>query len=317
MQRLVFKILKHFNNYNTHNNDKTIDTVKLGSKAEMLCCIIKRFEEVAKDLSTPAIQTSSSNNDNTWLDDIDFYNVTFEHQTFELNELTDHSKAIESILLSYTKNFIVLKDGLDAGIMNDCLNSIRQVFAKQDINPIIVCSSTFKYMLLFYNPFIYTELIGKRSVPLGMDLLQDIKPPERYFFIKSLVEQTTNVLTFPQDQTLFSPINLNRFVENKLDGITNRFLFLKLYLEKGLVKPWYNECLAECRKHYPYYYKKISELKMCTENIGNRSLSQELFRLFKGMANDIHNSISTSNVLDNFFKIDQSEVVNRNARTNY
>ncbi len=303
MQRIATKVLRYSNN---QNNGKKVDYIKSNSRADMLCCVIKGLEESIKDLTPSSIPTNFENGEK-WLDDIDFYNVTFEHQTFELNELTVHSKAIKSTLLSYTKNFIVLKDGLYAGIMNDCLNSIRQVFAKQDINPIIVCSSTFKYMLLFYNPFIYTELIDKRSVPLGMDLLPDIQPPERYFLIKSLVEQTTNVLTFPQDQTLFSPINLNRFVENRLDDITNRFLFLKLYLEKGLIKPRYNECLAECRKHYPNYYKKISELKMCTENIGNGSLSQELFRIFKGMANDIHSSISTSDVLDNLFKTDQSE----------
>ncbi len=308
LKRLVFKILRNFLNTNINNNEKTIDTVKFSNKAEMLCCIIKSLEEVTHDLSPPAIPTDLSRNDNKWLGDIDFYNVAFDDQAFDLNKLASYSEAIEGVFFSKENNFIVLKDGLDASIIRGCVEAIRHIFAKQDTLPIIVINNTFKYMLRIYNPYVYIGLIGKRAVPVGIDLLPDITPPEKYFFIKYMVEQTINVLTFPQRHSTIFPQSADWFSGQELESMLERSLILKLYLEKGVIKPQYNEYLTEYRKYYPHHYKKIRELKTYAYSIKNGVLSQEWFRLLKGMANDIHNAISTSNILDNLFNTDQSDV---------
>lgn len=313
LKRLVFKILQYSNNSNWQNNHNTIDTEKLCNKAEMLCCIINRLEQITKDLIPSIIQTNLKENDNKWLDDIDFYNATFDPQTFELNKLNSCSEAIEGVVLSNKNNFIVLKDNLDASIKKDCVDKIRHVFEKQDTIPIIASSSTFKYVLWFYNPFIYIGLMDKRSVPLGTDLLLDIQPPNKYFFVKSLIEQTINVLTFPQRYKTIFPESPVWHLGKDLDDMLERSLFLKLYLEKGVIKPRYDEYITEYKEHYPDYYIRIRELKKHTDNTGNGSLSIRWFRLFKDMTKDIHNSISTSNVLDNLFRTDLSDVVNRNV----
>jgi hypothetical protein len=88
--------------------------------------------------------------------------------------------------------------------------------------------------------------------------------------------------------------------------MVERSFFLKLYLEKEVIKPWHNELLGESQKHYPEDYKKIRELQESTGQFRDETLSREWFRLLKSMANDIHNYVTNSNIAENLFQIDQS-----------
>jgi hypothetical protein len=93
------------------------------------------------------------------------------------------------------------------------------------------------------------------------------------------------------------------FSEQTLEFVAERSLFLKLYLEKGVIKPWRHQFSEECQKHYPEDYSKLHELKKQSGYARDEALSREAFRLLKGMANNTHHSISTSNTLDNLFKL--------------
>jgi hypothetical protein len=90
-----------------------------------------------------------------------------------------------------------------------------------------------------------------------------------------------------------------------LDSKVERALLLKFYLEKGVIKPWYHEFLGECEKHYPDDFEKLREIKKNEGCLREEALSRRAFRLLKGIANDIHKSISNSNVVDNLFKTDE------------
>ena len=72
----------------------------------------------------------------------------------------------------------------------------------------------------------------------------------------------------------------------------NRFLFVKLYLDTGVIKPWHNELLVECQNRYPEHLIKLSALKEAPDS----TAGQECFRLLKSIANDVHNRLADSPV---------------------
>lgn len=74
------------------------------------------------------------------------------------------------------------------------------------------------------------------------------------------------------------------FSEKEFDVIMNRFLFVKLYFDTGVIKPWHNELLTECQKYYPEHFIKLHALKEAPD----ATAGQEWFRLLKGIANDVH-----------------------------
>ena len=225
---------------------------------------------------------------------LDSNNVALEPQATDFREPALRREEIKSIILSNSRSFVILHDGLNASVIKDCVNNLRRVVLIQEFKPIIVTTRVFDYLLQVYMPYSYTHLLRNRAVPFGKDVLLDIRPPDKYYFIKSQVEQAINVLTFPQTQILISPKRLDQVAAKTLSSNANRALFLKMYLEKSVLRPWHNENVAECEKHYPDHVNEIEKLKKRTRTGENGALSLEWFRLFKGMANDIHDAISTS-----------------------
>jgi hypothetical protein len=174
----------------------------------------------------------------------------------------------------------VLKDDLEASALKDCVEAIRSVFAQERNMPVIMSSYPFNYMLRHYDPFEYTRLVTYRIVAYG----QDMPPPDKQAFVSYLIRQTPNVLTFPQCHTLISPPSPNWFSGKEFNVIMNRFLFVKLYFDTGVIKPWHNELLLECQNSYPEHFIKFRELRESPD----ATAGQEWFRLLKGMANDVH-----------------------------
>lgn len=293
MRRLVSKVLRYAYKYTNHYNIRSINCEELRNKDDMLCCIVHGLEESIKNLGLSDNSTNLRQKTNECLNDISSRQVDFTKQIFDLSELDCLREVIESVILSRDVDFIVLKDGLDEPRMKKCVESIRQIFSKMDIMPVIVTPSIFKYIIGIYNPYIYTNLRFKRTVLLGSDLFLDIQPPDTKFFIFNLLDQyTLSLSASPQSQMVFSPSGSSRLTEPKINSIIDRLLSLKLYLEKGIVKPFYTELVAECQKYYPSYYTKIEELKLKTSKNGYGSYSIEWFRLLKDMANDVHTSLS-------------------------
>jgi hypothetical protein len=308
LKRLGIKILRCLNHTDNESQKQNIE-LRLDDKTAVLCSILKALEEDTRCFTPDNNQTASKKRDTEWLTDISFYNtVHFDNRALGVGELTSCDDAIESIMLDYHKRiFIVLKDGLNAAEMRSCIDNVRRVFAGEDAILVIASSCIFKHMLWFYDPFLYTHLITYRTIAYGRDLLSEIQPPDMHSFIRKVIEQTTNILAFTQSRALILAPGPHWFSGRAFDSIVERSLFIKLYLEKGVIRPWHNQLLTESQKHYPDYYKKLGELKENTDHLSNGALSREAFGLLKGIANDIHESISTSDVVDNLFKIDESK----------
>ncbi|MCI0454153.1 MAG: hypothetical protein L0Y68_04060 [Candidatus Dadabacteria bacterium] len=309
LKRLVHKILRCLNYTNTDDNKKQTVVGRLDDKTDMLFHVLKGLEEGIRFTAPSDNEVGSRKSNKEWLCDVDSHNkVFFENQALDIRALTSQDEAIQSIILNYHKKiFIVLKDGLDALATKSCINTIRRVFAQEDKMPIIIVSfCIFKYILRCYNPFEYTHFIRYRIVAYGKDLLSDIQPPDKTSFINYLIRQTPTLLTFPRNHKLFSPPTPDWFLRRELESMVERSLFLKLYLEKGVIKPWHYELLTESQRHYPEDYKKMRELQESTSQFRNETLSREWFRLLRSMANDIHNYVTNSNIAENLFQIDQS-----------
>jgi len=131
-----------------------------------------------------------------------------------------------------------------------------------------------------------------------------------------MIGQTTNILTFPRSQTVISQAPSDRLAQRKVKSVLERSLFLKLYLEKGIVKPWYEDRLSECQKHYPNYSQELDKLEKEMHDNGNGSQNWEWFKLLRGLADVIHNSLSHSNITENLFEAELQYIHKNEAMMN-
>jgi hypothetical protein len=294
LKRLVVKILRSLNYVDEKDSKKQIVMGDPDDTTDMLVRALTGLEEGVRFITCNYNNAGSRQNDPVWLSDLDFHNnVVFDNRGFDIKAAAPWDKAIQSIILNYDKRvFIVLKDDLEASALKHCVATIRAVLAQEKTMPVITSSRLFNYMLRHYDPFEYTRLVTYRIVAYGQDMVLDIPPPDKEAFVSYLIRQTPNVLTFPQCHTLISPPHPNWFSGKELDVIMNRFLFVKLYLDTGVIKPWHDELLVECQKRYPEYFIKFSALK----EVPDHAAGQECFGLLKNIANDVHNRLANSPV---------------------
>jgi predicted nucleotidyltransferase len=306
MQRLAFKALKYANYFHVHPLKHKLDG-RVDNKTAMLCCVLEELEKGVRLFAPTFDQNGLRKNPREWQVGAEFSNISSPDQALDTRELEPFHEAIESIFFTYATSIVVLTSGLDASVTKGCIDMVNRILPKGGITPVIVNSRILDYMLRFYSPFLYTDLVRRNSVAYGKDLLPEIQPPGMHHFISQVLEQTATVLAFPQSRAVISPPNPSWFSEQQLDSILKRSLFIKMYLEKGVIKPSHNELLAECQSSYPDYYEKLKEIK----GLNEEALSEEAFRLLRGITSDIHRSISTSDVVDNVFKIDEGECSNK------
>lgn len=309
LKRLTSKILRYISCIGSDATNSQNAAGRLDDKSDMLNCALAELEKGLSFIIPSDNEADTRKKDIELLTDVDCSNNEhFENQPFDLKTLTSQNKAIASIILDYHKRvFIVLKDGLDDLTMKSCIDTIRCVFSQEDKMPMIATSRLFKYILRSYNPFEYSSLMRYRTVVYGRDLLSDIRPPEKHIFVRKIVEQTTNILTFPQSYKLILPPSTDWFLARELESTVERFFSLKLYLEKGVIGTYNDGLLTESERYYPDDYKKMRELQESTGQFSNEMLSREWFRLLKSMANDVHNCVTNSNVTESLFQPDLCE----------
>jgi len=300
LKRITSKILRCLNYPDVGQSGNQIPVERLEDKTDMIGCTLKELEEGITNVLPLNNEASSANNDQEWLADISSHNrVFFEHQAFDIGEIASCHEAIQSIMLNLHKTiFIVVKDGLNPSAMKHCINGIRRVFARADRMPVIVSESIFNYMLRYYNPFQYTDFVSYRTVVHGKDLLAEIPPPVESSFIHCLMSQTSSSLTFPRRRALIVSPESNGLTHRHLLWALERSLFLKLYLEQGIAEPWYRARIAQCEKYYPTYYQKLEELERDIDGDRTGFDNRKWFKLFRDIADDIHQSVSTSNIVD-------------------
>jgi hypothetical protein len=286
LSRLATKILRYTNSSFDTNTIKSNET---GSKkkAELLYNIMKGFE---KSISNIKPSTFQGNHDFNQLMPFPDVNQELESEIngIDLDSLNGCLNKIDSFIISYTARFIILKEGINTEEIIDCIDTVGKVFTEHNIKPVILNFALFEYYLRIYNPFIYSQLLDSRKVLFGEDLFLKIKQPDYYFYRKSLIDETGNVLLFPQGSFLFNRNSIRNYIRNGFNSKANRALFLKLYLEKSIIEPRYNQCVEECKKFYPQYVQQVNHLTGNYNHINEDQLSFDTYKLLKSLSSEIN-----------------------------
>lgn len=306
LQRIVYKALWYANYSNSYDNKDTKDYIRLGTKTDIFCYLIKEFEIAVLRFFTSFYPKEDRKMDKNELMDIlgsiDSYDISAEKLASLIKRLDIRHEAIEGVFLTpqtfYThyvlKVLVVIQDGLDNPTIKNCIDIVTLPLAKENVPFAIVTHSILKYFLRFHNPFAYLSFIKNGPILHNKDLLSEFYPPDKYSFVKFLLDRFADTLRLIYFYLIFPLQNSAEFCDKKLLRTLEWTMFVKLYLERGLIKTSISELLAEYEKHYPEYYKKFSELK---ENLSpkiDKIQRLEWVRLLKSMVDDVQDSIMAS-----------------------
>ncbi len=285
LSRLSYKILKYAGSpFNKNTSKQTVSK----RRAELFYFVMKGLESSVRNIKLPEFPEEKDFKQDTFLNEVNTEEFKSEDQEIDLSKLNKCRDKIDALIISYTTRFIILKDNIKSAEIIDCVDTIRKVFNKQEIKPIILSFAIFEYYLRVYNPFIYSQFLDGRKVLLGEDLFLKVKQPDYYFYRKSLIEETSNVLLFPQKESLFLPNSIRHFIQNGFNSKVKRGLFLKLYLEKSILEPRFNRCIDECKKSYPQYIQQINDLTSNYRLVNEDQLSFNTYNLLKIFSSEIN-----------------------------
>lgn len=286
LTRLAFKILRYADVPFDESRNKA------ANKMELLSTVIKglelsidklnytEFSETVNPVSLEKIITRDS--------DLKY----IPH----INGLSKYQDKIESFIISYTIDFIILKDDLSPADMIVLLDAIRNSFKSEPRKPVILPFKIFEYMLRIYNPFFYSQLHDQRKVLSGKDLFNKITQPDFCFYRKTLADDVGNIFLLQRNKSLIQDKTVRQFIENEFKSIVNRTLFLKLYLGKAILEPMFNDSLDECRKNYPGQIQKMDFILNNCKSLDGENLSKDAFMLLRTLTGDIYNSLVSSEV---------------------
>lgn len=298
LSRLASKIVKYAAS-SFSNNNKRKNKTGLDRRAELLYSVMKGLEPSVRNIKISAFSEEKNFKQDTLLTDVNTEEFKSEYQEIDLSKLESCRDKIDAFIISYTTRFIILKDGIKDDEIIDCIETIQKVFSKQNIKPIILNFAIFEYYLKIYNPFIYSQLLDGRKVLFGEDLFLKVKQPDYYFYCKSLIEETSNILLFSRNRELIQSNSVRHFIQNGFSSKAIRGLFLKLYLEKSILEPKYNRHMDDCKKFYPQYIQQVNDLINNNNLVSEDQLSFNTYNLLKSFASDIHKSLISSGISEN------------------
>jgi hypothetical protein len=299
MQRLTSKILRYANYLDPNMGDNPGFCQSGENKTDMLCSIIQALEKSVTDSHSLRNSDNLVENATEWLIEVAPRDVFLKEQALELKELAPIQESLEAIYLSEVHKIVVMRDGLATPAIRACAEIATR--SLRPMEPILVTRSIFDYMVKSYDPYLYTYLLAFRGVAYGDDVLADVPLPGMGFFIKSVLEQTARVLTFPQSREVILPQTPGWFSGPTFRSVVQRALFAKLYLEHRVIKPWHFELLEHCLEFYPRQCKEFDALREAAGYASASSLSERSFRLLKDLANDVHEGLADSSIVDELF----------------
>jgi hypothetical protein len=285
LSRIASKILRYTNPSFDANKIK-LNQVGRKRRAELLYNVMKGIKVPVDNIEHPAIHDNSNFKELKSIPYIES-ELDLEIKKIDLDNLSSCSGKIDAFIISYTVKLIILKENISSEEMIDCIDLIRKIFTGHTVKPIILNFTLFEYYLRVYNPFIYSQLLDCRRVLLGEDIFLKVKQPDYYYYRKSLIDETANVLLSPQGSSLFNRDSIRSYVQNGFTSKANKGLFLKLYLEKSIVEPRFNQCVEECKKLYPQYVQQVNHLTSNYNHIGEEQLSFDTYKLLKTLSSEI------------------------------
>ena len=172
---------------------------------------------------------------------------------------------------------------------------IKTLLERERPVPVVLTPSMFEYLASQYQPFIHGELARSRELIRGFDLFQNICPPSRSSLARHLVDQTPLVLRFAYHPELANSLRPSWYASREWDAILTRSLFLRMYLQKGIVKPLYTTMHHELQKHYPADFRTLHELKTPMEH-DDPQFRWRAFQFLRNITDDIHRCLNSGRV---------------------
>lgn len=284
LSRLTSKIFRYAKSSLLENDLKIKNNSDLYS--ELLCNILKKLKSSIEN-NVPKVSIENDVNDISQ----SFHDEDFNSNEINLKGISDYKNQIASFKISYTVRFIILKDDLKDEEIIDCVEAIRKNFSKLKVKPVILNKSLFEYLVRIYNPFVYSQLVGAREILLGDDLFLSIKQPDILYYKKALLEEIGNIILFPKKHSLISPLKIQPFLLNGFVSDINRILFLKLFLEKKILKTDFADGIEECKKNYSVYIKQTEQLITEYDSADKKKLSFDTYSLLNSLTEDIHKAL--------------------------
>jgi predicted nucleotidyltransferase len=206
---------------------------------------------------------------------------------------------VGGVVVSRRDGFVVLRKEADVVGAGRFLVDSRDLLREKG-NFGIVTQRTFEFILRYFNPFLYTDLMENRSVLWGRDVVLDVEPPNQYCFVNFLMKKVKNVIHFPRNRDLIVPERPEVFASTSLAWVMNIAPVIKLYLEKNVFITSYRRAWLEGRRQYPEYENIRRQLWERSSEMSLETLGWEWFRLLKNIGNDIQRYLTDTNVEEHF-----------------
>ena len=170
--------------------------------------------------------------------------------------LMDLESVIQSVTLSFAAGFIVLRDGLAAGALQEALAHIREIAPAENLYPLITTPTLLHYYLGVYRPRQYLEYGAHRHVLIGDDLVAGIAPPALQYLASELLAQSLNCVLAPA-RLVIGAFTSGAGSDWTVDAW--RAAGLLLYLETGAIGT-HARTVEACRQHEPELCAEIEKL---------------------------------------------------------
>jgi hypothetical protein len=263
---------------------------------EVICLMISSLDNGLSSIasSTNGCAGKNEGNEQDYLP-VDIYSsIQDSNNVSGFAALIGWEHVIRSVYQTHDKRvYVILRDGIDFSTMKQCVGTIWDAGQLGGGRLIIVGEKLFQHLLQRYYPFEYAHLAEFRILLLGTDILPDIAPPGKSSFVNYLIGQVPLMIVYSYSVEFIFPNQMNYYRGEQFDFVSQNMLFLKCYLEKGIINARRHKLLADCLRHSPHHLKRMRMLQRNLENRPADEPSWEWFKLLRPMADEICSLLST------------------------
>ena len=220
-------------------------------------------------------------------------NENVERLDLDYRWLEQMERSVDGVVVSRRQGFVVLRKEAAIAGAGRFLADMRDLLRGMG-NFGMVTHRTFEFILRYFNPFLYTDLMENRSVLWGRDVVLDVEPPNEYCFVNFLVKKVKNVLHFARNRDLVMAERREVFASTSLAWVMNIAPVIKLYLEKNIFITSYRSAWLEWGRQYPEYENTRRQLWERSSEMSLETLSWEWYRLLKSIGNDIQKNLTVT-----------------------
>lgn len=209
--------------------------------------------------------------------------------------LEKYSGEIESVYLDHQGvAIVILRDDAESVAKTLCVQGVRALFRKREVNTLFFSPKLFAYMLRYLRPHDYTWWVAQARHVFGSTLLTGIAPPPRSSYRFDILGQTPLLLMFPQSRGAALQVGAGGLSPEELESSLHRTIALKHLLHGGQVSRSLDETLAICIRNDP---DRASVLRKLEGSSSGRVAGNELFDWFVDMRNmldEVHEMLSSN-----------------------